>query len=253
MPNLGDMLGQLGLFAKLTMAVAVVAFGLAVVYVFRPTEQKLVLMRPVSLAAIFATVSGLLGGWIAVLGTCQWRVSIEASLNHSLSDSFLSACSPPPGCLWLSARYDVRRLLEQRTQKRNRAVVARQPVRLGNGTAIDVVMEARRISAVTAAPATDTRVRIARGTTVDEIQIATLCLHKRKNARSERNLTKHRDCRNRRTGPCRHCCERTIRSDNGMGHPLTRFGKPRIHQSKGRVISPEADSILVRVTTECTP
>jgi len=62
------MLGQLGLFAKLTMAVAVVAFGLAVAYVFRPTEQKLVLMRPVSLAAIFATVSGLLGGWIAVLG-----------------------------------------------------------------------------------------------------------------------------------------------------------------------------------------
>ena len=126
MPNLGDMLGQLGLFAKLTMAVAIVAFGLAVAYVFRPTEQKLVLMRPVSLAAIFATVSGLLGGWIAVLGglprrrrgTCRWRVSIEASLNHSLSDSFLSACSPPPGCLWLSARYDVRRLLEQRRQKR---------------------------------------------------------------------------------------------------------------------------------------
>ena len=68
MPNLGDLLGQLGLFAKLTMAVAVVAFGLAVAYVFRPTEQKLVLMRPVSLAAIFATISGLLGGWIAVLG-----------------------------------------------------------------------------------------------------------------------------------------------------------------------------------------
>jgi hypothetical protein len=62
------MLGQLGLFAKLTMAVAVVAFGLAGAYVFRPTEQKLVLMRPVSLAAIFATISGLLGGWIAVLG-----------------------------------------------------------------------------------------------------------------------------------------------------------------------------------------
>ena len=68
MPNLGDLLGQVSLFAKLTMAVAIVAFGLAVAYVFRPTEQKLVLMRPVSLAAIFATVSGLLGGWIAVLG-----------------------------------------------------------------------------------------------------------------------------------------------------------------------------------------
>src|SRR3954462_11465893 len=51
------------------MAVAVVAFALAIAYVFRPTEQKLVLMRPVSLAAIFATVSGLLGGWVALLGS----------------------------------------------------------------------------------------------------------------------------------------------------------------------------------------
>ena len=68
MPNLGDLLGQVSLFAKLTMVVAITAFGLAVAYVFRPTEQKLVLMRPVSLAAIFATISGLLGGWIAVLG-----------------------------------------------------------------------------------------------------------------------------------------------------------------------------------------
>ena len=69
MPNVGDLLGQISVFAKLTMAVAIVAFGLAVSYVVRPTEQKLVLMRPVSLAAIFATVSGLLGGWIAVLAS----------------------------------------------------------------------------------------------------------------------------------------------------------------------------------------
>ena len=68
MPNVVDLLGGVSLFAKLTMAVAIAAFGLAVAYVFRPTEQKLVLMRPVSLAAIFATLSGLLGGWIAVLG-----------------------------------------------------------------------------------------------------------------------------------------------------------------------------------------
>jgi hypothetical protein len=69
MPNVADLVGQLSLFAKLTMAVGIFAFGLAVVYVWRPTEQKLVLMRPVSLAAIFATLSGLLGGWIAVLAS----------------------------------------------------------------------------------------------------------------------------------------------------------------------------------------
>jgi hypothetical protein len=69
MPNLVDLLGQVSLFAKLTLAAAIVGFGLPVAYVFRPTEQKLVLMRPVSLAGIFATVSGMLGGWIAVLGS----------------------------------------------------------------------------------------------------------------------------------------------------------------------------------------
>jgi hypothetical protein len=42
MPNLVDLLGQLSVFAKLTMAVAIVAFGLAVAYVCRPTKQKLV-------------------------------------------------------------------------------------------------------------------------------------------------------------------------------------------------------------------
>ena len=69
MPNLMELLGQVSLFAKLTMAVAIVAFGLGVAYVIRPTDQTLVLMRPVSHAAIFATVSGVLGGWIAVLGS----------------------------------------------------------------------------------------------------------------------------------------------------------------------------------------
>ena len=67
MPNLIEVFGQLTLFAKLTIPVALAAFGLAVAYAVHPTEQKLVLMRPVSLAAMFATISGLLGGWIAVL------------------------------------------------------------------------------------------------------------------------------------------------------------------------------------------
>jgi hypothetical protein len=68
-PNPIDVLRALSPFALLTMAVAIAAFGLAVSHLFRPTVQKLALMRPVSLAAIFATISGLLGGWIAMLGS----------------------------------------------------------------------------------------------------------------------------------------------------------------------------------------
>ena len=68
MPNLMDLFGGVSVFAMLTMAVAIAAFAVAVSHVFRPTGQKLALMRPVSLAAIFATLSGVLGGWIVVLG-----------------------------------------------------------------------------------------------------------------------------------------------------------------------------------------
>ena len=97
MPNPVALLGQLSLFAKLTMAVAIVAFGLAVAYVFRPTEQKLVLMRPVSLAAIFAAVSGLLGGWIAVLASISATpdghlpvASLYRGIAESLTVGFVS-------------------------------------------------------------------------------------------------------------------------------------------------------------------
>jgi hypothetical protein len=79
------------------MAVAIVAFGLAVAYAFRPTEQKLVLMRPVSLAAIFATVSGLLGGWIAVLASIPAApdghlpvASLYRGIAESLTVGFVS-------------------------------------------------------------------------------------------------------------------------------------------------------------------
>jgi hypothetical protein len=95
--NVVHSLGQLSVFARLTMAVAIVAFGLAAAYVFRPTEQKLILMRPVSLAAIFATVSGLLGGWIAVLAsipaTPDGHLPVESlyrGIAESLTVGFVS-------------------------------------------------------------------------------------------------------------------------------------------------------------------
>ena len=67
MPNLVELFGAVSLFAKLTMAVAFATFGLAVSYAFRPTVLKLTVMRPVSLATIFAIICALFAGWIAVL------------------------------------------------------------------------------------------------------------------------------------------------------------------------------------------
>jgi hypothetical protein len=97
MPNLADLLAQLSVFAKLTTLVSIAAFGLALAYVYRPTEEKLVLMRPVSLASIFATISGLLGGWIAVLGSVPADTdgalpvaTLYRGLAESLTVGFLS-------------------------------------------------------------------------------------------------------------------------------------------------------------------
>jgi hypothetical protein len=96
MPNLMDLFEEIGPFAKLTMLVAIATFGLAVSYVVRPTERRLILMRPVSLAAIFATISGVLAGWIAVLGgvaaTAEGRLptpSLYRGIAESLTVGFV--------------------------------------------------------------------------------------------------------------------------------------------------------------------
>jgi hypothetical protein len=62
-----EVLQGAGIFAKLTLAIALIPFGMAIVYVTGPTERRLALMRPFSLAAIFAALSGGVLGLLNVL------------------------------------------------------------------------------------------------------------------------------------------------------------------------------------------
>jgi hypothetical protein len=62
-----DMLRQASLFARLTLLIDFVPLVMAVVYVSRPTEGRLALMRPLSLAGLFATITGGVMGFINVL------------------------------------------------------------------------------------------------------------------------------------------------------------------------------------------
>jgi hypothetical protein len=62
-----DVLRQAGLFALLTMFIGVVPLALAIVYAIWPTEQRLALMRPLSLATIFGAISGVSVGLLNVL------------------------------------------------------------------------------------------------------------------------------------------------------------------------------------------
>jgi len=58
---------QSGLFAKLSLLVGFGPPSLAIAYVLRPADRTLAILRPVSLAAIFAGICGLVAGLIAIL------------------------------------------------------------------------------------------------------------------------------------------------------------------------------------------
>jgi hypothetical protein len=62
-----DAFNESGVFAKLSLLVGFAPLGVAVLYAVRPLERRLALMRPVSLAAIFAGVCGVVTGFIGVL------------------------------------------------------------------------------------------------------------------------------------------------------------------------------------------
>jgi hypothetical protein len=62
-----DALNNAGWFAKASMFLGVVPLALGVVYAVWPTEQRLMLMRPLSLATIFAAISGTVLGVLNVL------------------------------------------------------------------------------------------------------------------------------------------------------------------------------------------
>ena len=61
------MLQHASLFALLTLILGFVPLVMAVVYVIRPTERHLALMRPLSLAGLFAALTGGVLGLINVL------------------------------------------------------------------------------------------------------------------------------------------------------------------------------------------
>lgn len=62
-----EILQHAGIFALLTLAIDLVPLVMAAIYVVRPTERHLALMRPFSLAGLFAALSGGVLGFLHVL------------------------------------------------------------------------------------------------------------------------------------------------------------------------------------------
>lgn len=62
-----EMLRHASLFAILTLILGLIPLVIALVYVARPTERHLALVRPLFLAGFFATLTGGVIGFINVL------------------------------------------------------------------------------------------------------------------------------------------------------------------------------------------
>ena len=110
--SFGD-LRQAGFVALLSILVAIVPLGWGLLYALRPTEHRLALMRPLSLAAIFAGLCGMLSGFVMILRgiaatekAIPWR-SVSQGAAEALVPLFLTF-----GCLmvaWLCVALGLRR------------------------------------------------------------------------------------------------------------------------------------------------
>lgn len=110
--ELFTILRQIGILALLSLIIAMLPLAAGIAYAVRPTEARLALMRPVSLAGMFAGLAGFLAGLMAVLRPI-WLAEdvpfrlIAAGLAESLVPLFVAF-----GCLavaWLCTAFGLRR------------------------------------------------------------------------------------------------------------------------------------------------
>lgn len=107
------MVRQIGVLALLTLIVTLLPLAAGVAYAVRPTEARLAVLRPISLAGMFAGLAGFVAGVISTL-SALWMPDtpapsrlIAVGLAESLVPLFVAF-----GCLtiaWLCAALGLRR------------------------------------------------------------------------------------------------------------------------------------------------
>jgi hypothetical protein len=87
------MFQQMGVMAFATLLVDTVPLIGAAIYAVRPSEGKLALMRPLSLAGLFAALGGMLGGLTTGLASLARRPEVAGSsaLYSGLSEALVPA------------------------------------------------------------------------------------------------------------------------------------------------------------------
>jgi uncharacterized membrane protein YfcA len=72
--ELFTMLGQASIMALLSLLVTLLPIPAGLAYLLKPTEQRLAMVRPVSLAGLFSGLAGTALGFINVL-SMQWQTN----------------------------------------------------------------------------------------------------------------------------------------------------------------------------------
>lgn len=91
-----QILHQISAVALLSMAIAIIPAALGVAYAVRPSEARLALMRPLSLASLFAALAGFASGlinglmWVSRSGDSLASGAALAGLSESLVPLFVS-------------------------------------------------------------------------------------------------------------------------------------------------------------------
>ena len=104
-----NLVRQMGGVAMLSVLVAIVPVFMGAAYALRPTEGKLALMRPISLASLFAGLCGLTQGLMITLRNMGDRgiplntPSVLIGLAESLVPLFLAFGSLTVGWLCVTA------------------------------------------------------------------------------------------------------------------------------------------------------
>lgn len=107
-------LANASIMAILSMAVTIAPMAMGITYAIRPTEARLALMRPLSLAGIFAALTGFSLGLINVLvglGSSSFPLTDYRPVFVGLSESIVTLFVAF-GCLtvgWLCVALGLRR------------------------------------------------------------------------------------------------------------------------------------------------
>jgi hypothetical protein len=101
-----------GVVALLSIIIALLPLPAGISYALRPSEARMALMRPVSLAALFAGLAGFLSGIISMLrvvwlSETEQSVKLAVGLAESLVPLFVACGSLTVA--WLCAALGLRR------------------------------------------------------------------------------------------------------------------------------------------------